>query len=542
MVSHHLEIERKYEIADPLAPLPQLDWSFKKLVAAPPVKEHLDATYFDTAAKDLGRHKIALRRRLGGYDQGWHIKFDAAGNRHEVGYDLLEKTTDIPVQVERFVRLATCGAPLLPAVALVTDRVRTVLSAPGVGEVAEICEDAVKATDHGTGIERSWCEWEVELLGAAEEDAELAQKIFTEVEKVLFAAGAVVSVSSAKIARALGKDADFEARRALAESPEKKPKKKAPKKKKSRVAALPGLPGSAQLLTDTVRSQAVELVQAELLLRCGVPDATHRGRIAARQLRSTLKYMVRPYAKSAEADAELSRLGKELRFYAAELEQNRNGELMADIVAELEPNEWASAGFLKTLASLALEEQNLGKEKALTYLDSPRRLALQEGLAGLIEDVTVLAELPLNSENYLNKVAKRLRKNLVKTYETATLGEETEGSGSSMTDESLHDVRKMAKAVRYVLSACQSAGVPLTEDQQELLGKARDLQSTLGQITDELTFTDWLAESRDRAGEGSEVALGYLLGYGSAQAEGLRQEAFAQLPAELKKIKKLPLR
>ena len=34
----------------------------------------MSATYFDTEDLDLNRHKITLRRRVGGDDEGWHLK------------------------------------------------------------------------------------------------------------------------------------------------------------------------------------------------------------------------------------------------------------------------------------------------------------------------------------------------------------------------------------------------------------------------------------------------------------------------------------
>lgn len=534
MVSHHLEIERKYEMPDAGAPMPQLSWTMKEMVAAPAVTEHLDATYFDTETQSLGRHKIAVRRRTGGYDQGWHIKFDAAGGRHEVGFDLTDDALDVPDRVTDFVRAAILDETLVPRVSLTTDRKRTVLSLAGTGDVAEICEDSVRAVDYSTGIQRTWCEWEVELLPAAEENEELAQKVFSEVETVLTAAGAVPSQSSAKIARALGQDADFE-RRLKGDKGGSQPSTQAAReKRKGRAGTTVTLPSSAQVLTTILTNQSLALVQADLLLKAGVQDATHRGRIAARQLRSTIKYMVRPYAKSPEVEEHLAELTRELKYYAEVFETNRNGELLADMLAERGN---PAAGNLSHLMSRAQEQMQVGTQEALTYSASARRLAVQRELGALIADVTMSADLPLNSENYLNKVAKRLRKGILKTYEAHPGGE-----AGVEADESWHDIRKMVKAARYTLDSCQVAGLPLTEDQSNMLSMAKELQSHLGRLTDEMTFTAWLSGGAPQAPESEKPSYLYLQGYSDGQADLVRGELQEKVPAVMKELKQLKLK
>lgn len=534
MVSHHLEIERKYEMPDAGATMPQLSWSMKELVAAPTVSEHLDATYFDTETQSLGRHKIAVRRRTGGYDQGWHIKFDAAGGRHEVGFELTDDALGVPDPVTDFVRAAILDETLMPKVSLTTDRKRTVLSLAGTGNLAEICEDSVRAVDYSTGIQRTWCEWEVELLGAAEESEELAQKVFLEVETVLIAAGAVPSQSSAKIARALGQDADFE-RRLKGDKADPQPSAQAPRKKRTgRAADQFTLPSSAQVLTTVLANQSLALVQADLLLKAGVQDATHRGRIAARQLRSTIKYMVRPYTKSLEVDEHLAELARELKYYAEVYETNRNGELLADMLAE---RGTPAAGDLSHLMSRAQEQILVGTQEALTYSASTRRLAVQRELEALIADVTLSADLPLNSENYLNKVAKRLRKGVLKTYESHPGGEV-----GVETDASWHDIRKMVKAARYTLESFQDAGLPLTEDQINILSMAKELQGHLGRLTDEMTFTAWLSGDAPQAQESEKPSYLYLQGYSDGQADVVRGELQEKVSAAMMELKQLTLK
>ncbi len=77
------EIERKYESDD--AALPDLT----RVPGVASVRErgvtHLDATYHDTADHRLAASSLTLRRRTGGADAGWHLKFPVApGVRDEI--------------------------------------------------------------------------------------------------------------------------------------------------------------------------------------------------------------------------------------------------------------------------------------------------------------------------------------------------------------------------------------------------------------------------------------------------------------------------
>lgn len=544
MATHHLEIEQKFELADVTSEVPSVEWRFKGWRVKEPVFEELDATYYDTPSGHLGRHKVALRRRLGGYDQGWHIKFDAAGQRHEVTFDLLSKPSAMPAAVKKFVQVPALGESLAPRVSLKTQRTRTVI-VDGKGKpLAEICDDRVQALDYATGQERTWQEWEVELLEAGAAEPKLGRSLFEAVARQLQAVGAVPSQSPAKIARALGQDAEFEAR--IAGKTKGSGKKAGKKKKKTPRAEGAPVPSSAELLTGVLASHALRLAQADLLVAAGVPDATHQGRIVARQLRSVLKYMALPYARNGFAPA-LEDMMQGLKAYARQLEAHRNGELihpMARRVVQAHPVLSESAG--PAFDAVMEHQQTDAATQARRYLASSGRLELQLALEALLADVTLAVELPLNSENYVNKVAKRLRKNLVKQGERAvgTWPELASDFAASVAfDEGLHDVRKAAKAVRYCLFAVAEAGLPLTEPQVELVARAKGVQAELGELTDELTMGEWLMGLGAQAEElGLDpFAVGYLLGRSELLAMGLRMTAFDALPRALKKVKGIKL-
>lgn len=534
MVVHHREIERKFEKIQLSDQATTLSWELDGWQVAEPVEEHLDATYFDTADERLGFYSVALRRRLGGADQGWHIKFDVAGHRHEVGFDLLDDIEVMPAEVVAFVQLAVGDRTLEPRVSLRTTRLRSVLTDERGVEFAEICDDRVVAFDSLTGIARRWQEWEIELLPAGEQREEAVQQLFSEVGSYLERYGILPSTSAAKIARALGYDAAFEARRASAGA------------EQPVIEGLGQQPGGGVSAEQALVRCMNTLVQADLLLQLGVADATHQGRVAARSLRSILKHMVAPFVRDQDAGSQVRGLMAGLQAYARQLEPQRNGELIYPLVRQNWPEEPGVQQHLAAFGAFAASSNARDLEAAQSYLKSTRRLELQAGLEGLLADVSGLVVLPETSEQYLAKVARRVRKNLLKQARRALAtwpDQGTEFSVSSTWDEGLHDIRKAAKAVRYCLNACGQAGLPLTKEQAKLLARARALQSELGVLTDELTVADWLFSVRPQAPEiGLDAfALGFVAGRTDSQVRTQRLEVYSRLPRAVKKLEALQL-
>ena len=97
-----MEVERKYDVDD-ATQLP--DWTTLVQVTAVGDAEvrDLDARYFDTGDLRLAAAGVALRRRTGGPDEGWHVKVSAAEGRHEYHWDVGEESAPIPDAVARAV-------------------------------------------------------------------------------------------------------------------------------------------------------------------------------------------------------------------------------------------------------------------------------------------------------------------------------------------------------------------------------------------------------------------------------------------------------
>lgn len=199
--SRTVEVERKYDV-DIETPLPNWD-------AVPGVDEvsdgearTLDARYFDTTDGALSRAGVALRRRTGGPDEGWHVKGPRQGDgRLELGWPLSDGD-ELPAAVAAAVSDWTTE-PLTPLARIENDRTAYLLTGPH-GVVAEFVDDRVRATDLRQGVQREWREWEMELGPAAPADEAGRIAFFDAVEDAVRTVGGRDSASGSKLARALG--------------------------------------------------------------------------------------------------------------------------------------------------------------------------------------------------------------------------------------------------------------------------------------------------------------------------------------------------
>lgn len=203
--SRVVEVERKYDV-DTSTPLPE--WR-----GVPGVDEvtagelrELDARYLDTADAELSHAGVALRRRTGGPDAGWHIKGPREGDgRLEIGWPLDADAGDaesVPAAVAETLSRWTTGA-LTPLARIENTRTAYLLTGPA-GVVAEFVDDRVRATDLRQDVRREWREWELELGPAAPVDAAGREALFAAAEEAIFAAGGREAASGSKLARALG--------------------------------------------------------------------------------------------------------------------------------------------------------------------------------------------------------------------------------------------------------------------------------------------------------------------------------------------------
>ncbi|MDU0365692.1 CYTH domain-containing protein [Microbacterium sp. KSW4-17] len=207
--SSNVEVETKYDVDD-ATPLP--DWSTLPGVATvgDPEPRDLDARYLDTPTADLARAGVAMRRRLGGPDAGWHVKGPAEGaGRTETQWPLEADDVDpeadpvVPPAVQDAVS-AIARPPFAALARLRNHRTAYALRDAEGNEVAEFVDDRVRARDERRGVDSSWREWEVELGAAGPTDDEGRAAFFAAVDAAVFAAGGRPAASGSKLARALG--------------------------------------------------------------------------------------------------------------------------------------------------------------------------------------------------------------------------------------------------------------------------------------------------------------------------------------------------
>ena len=197
MTGDHLETEQKYD-ADADFVLPELGGRRP----AQPKRIYLSATYFDTDDLDLIKHKITLRRRVGGDDEGWHLKLPVRKDtRQELHVPLDEGAAgSVPARLAAQVEDITAGRPLRPIAILDTERTVVPVAGPTGGAQVEVADDRVTAIRLGeTDSEpMTWREIEVEAKSPD------AAGLLETVGKALREVGARPSASGSKLARVLG--------------------------------------------------------------------------------------------------------------------------------------------------------------------------------------------------------------------------------------------------------------------------------------------------------------------------------------------------
>ena len=203
----YIETEQKYD-ADADFVLPDLSGLEGRVKTTRPRRYYLSATYFDTEELDLIRNRITLRRRVGGTDEGWHLKLPVRKDtRQEVRVPLggggAGSIEPVPARLAAQVADVTAGRPLRPIAILDTERTVVTLTDQAGQPLAEVADDRVTATrlDQLGADPVMWREVEVESLTTGPEDPGLLQAAGLALRQ----AGARRSSSASKLSRLLGR-------------------------------------------------------------------------------------------------------------------------------------------------------------------------------------------------------------------------------------------------------------------------------------------------------------------------------------------------
>ncbi|MFD6426749.1 CHAD domain-containing protein [Streptomyces sp. NPDC060198] len=483
------EIERKYEAAPGIG-LPDLIGVARTAASVPRGVVELDAVYYDTEDFRLTAGSVTLRRRTGGDDAGWHVKFPVApGVRDEIRAPL---SATLPDALAELIRSRVRDRPVVPVVRLLSSRdVHHLADAEG-RLLAELSVDTVLAerlTEDGAGATVGWTEIEVELA----DDGDPAY--LDAVEERLAAAGVRPSASASKVARALAETAPGEWSAQGAGDEE------------------PGDTAGGQVLAH-LRRQIGTIVTLDPAVRRDLPDAVHRMRVATRRLRSAFK----TYRKVLERTVT-DPVGAELKWLAAELGTVRDHEVLEARLSH-RVDEVESALLLGPvrgrLERWGAVERAGARRRVLAVLDGERYLALLGALDALLAHPPLL---PAAGED----AAGTLTRAVLKDHDrlTARVQHALDLPPGPGRDLAMHEARKAAKRTRY---AGEAARPVLGKPAKRLAKRVKAVQSLLGDHQDGVIAREALRALAVHAHGAGESAFTWGLLYGREEASAARLE------------------
>jgi CHAD domain-containing protein len=480
------EIERKYESGE--SGLPDLTGVAEVAAVIDKGVAELDATYYDTADQRLAAASITLRRRTGGSDAGWHLKFPVApGVRDEIQAPLSDT---VPRTLTGLVRSRVRDAELLPQVRLRSARdIRHLVDADGA-LLAEVSVDAVRAErlsgDTGTA---QWTEIEVELA----DDGDPA--FLDKVEKRLRKAGVRPSASASKLARA------------LEETGSKKPRKAG-----KRAPADPVTAGDHVLAY--VRAQRDVIVELDPAVRRDLYDSVHSLRVATRRMRSAF----RSYGKVLDRTVT-DPIGEELKWLAGELGVDRDMEVLTErLTAALDelPRTLLTGPVRTRLRTWSHARSSGSRRRLIAVLDGKRYLELLAALDGIVADPPLLKAA---SGDPATVIAKTVRKDFTKLSDLVV--EALGRPPGTDRDLAMHEARKKAKRTRY---SAEAATPVLGRPAADLVKSMKSLQTLLGDHQDSVMAREALRDLGAQAHAAGESAFTYGVLYGREEQRAAEYE------------------
>ncbi|WP_225821297.1 CYTH and CHAD domain-containing protein [Streptomyces naphthomycinicus] len=487
------EIERKYESDE--SGLPDLTGVGGVAAVLDKGLVDLDATYYDTADERLAAAALTLRRRTGGSDAGWHLKFPVApGVRDEIQAPLSDT---VPEEIAALVRSRVRDRALVPLVRLRSARdVRHLVDAEGA-LLAEASVDTVTAERlSGTGRVAQWTEMEVELADGGD------PALLDQLEKRLRKAGVRPSKSPSKLARALEQTGG--------------------RKPGSARRAKPVTAGDH--LLAYLREQREAILGHDPGVRRDVPDSVHQMRVATRRMRSTFRTF-----GTVLDPAVTGPVAAELKWLAGELGLGRDQEVLAErLIALLDelPPALVAGPVRERLTAWASARHGSARGRLVAILDSTRYLALLDTLDALLADPPLREAAARKPEKVLTKA---VRKDFAKVSRLVT---EALGLPPGQDrDVAVHEARKKAKRTRY---AGEAAVPALGGPAKSLASSMKSLTSLLGEHQDSVMARRTLRELSAVAHAAGENGFTYGVLYGREEARAASVEA--DLPGLWKEI------
>lgn len=449
-------------------------------------QHRMRAVYLDTPDLLLIRHRITLRRREGGSDEGWHAKLPAQeGARWEVHAPLREGPGRWAVPQghldaladelgEVWSERAEADQGLVPVAVLSTTRVEIDLVDDGA-VVAVLCDDTVRAEPAGT----TWRELEVELAGQAGA-TEAGGTLLGEVTARFAEQGVEVSSAPSKLSRALG---DRPQRAESGDGPD------------------PAGP-AADVVRDYLAEQVAVIRGREAGLREDAPEMVHKTRVACRRLRSALRTFRRLFDREVTDP-----LREEIRWYGEVLGGPRDAEVQkAQLLSELDdfPEDLVE-GPVRERVTTELDRRHAEAHAALVeVMDTDRYATLQDRLLELVAEPPWRGRARKKAAKVLPPLVDKAVARAQRDWDAAQEAEE--GGDHEERMHYLHETRKRAKAVRYAWEALTPA---FGGDAAELASAWEQVTEHLGAVQDSVVAVTWLRELMAAAKDAAEPTHTY---------------------------------
>jgi CHAD domain-containing protein len=485
--SRHVELERKFGVPESgvLPSFEGMPGVVARTETLPP--QFLEAVYLDTAQRDLAANRIALRRRTGGTDAGWHLKLpSAAGASAEARTEFQAALSDeIPEELRDMVLAIVRDRPLLPVARIVNNRMVTLLYGAEGSAVAEFCDDHVSASrldaDGMPEAEQQWREWELELVDAGVEDA---TTLLDRLTNRVLEAGGTPAAHGSKLAKVLGDT-----------TPQR-----------------PEIP--ADPVHRAVAEQVGKLLQWDRAVRADGDDAVHQMRVTIRQIRSLLQASEDEFGLTDDAT-----ILTELRELAGVLGIARDAEVLTERyrdALDALPPEMVRGPVRERLVDGGWRRYQAGLGRSLKAMRTPRYFRLLDAL-----DVVVVT-VPPADEGHPHATISSGYKRVNKRAKAAA-----EAVDEHELDDALHGTRKAAKRLRYVAAAT---------GQPKVAERAKVIQSLLGDHQDSVVSRTHLLQEADAAHAAGEDTFTY--GVLHQLEEELALECREQLGDALKELRR----
>lgn len=256
-------------------------------------------------------------------------------------------------------------------------------------------------------------------------------------------------------------------------------------------------PDAGAALTAALRDDVDRLFAAEPEVRRDAWDSVHQMRVATRRLRSVLRSYRSLLRKEPAAE-----MGTELKWLAGLLGVARDAEVRAERFGDLLAVHGADAPDSVTARLVTAERDRYAAAHAeiLTALDGDRYRALREELSRWREKPPLRsARAAVASSKFFGIVLRRDRDRV----EALIRSEPTVPEDERI--ETLHDIRKSAKRLRY---SCEAAEPVLGDEARSLGSRAKRLQTVLGDHRDAVESAEAILEraaEAEAAGEDRTV-------------------------------------